>query len=635
MNTIIALTGSCVWQEIILMNKQFARYPGLVLLMILMVSFHGAAQTQFLAKAPPEQRLPQLWQYCSEHLISDWDSTASHRFLNAAIATADSLGDNKLKAYAQYFLKCYRVLFSKRYEQYFREGDYKPVVALLSRTKTWAEKNRYRDIAAACEHVTGGVYFRAARYGAAFEHLLLARKAFEAIGYERVPNASGYLFDLGLCYYHFEEQDKALAAFLEATRHPFYVSRIQLNTLNTIGMIYGLNKEWDRAADFYRKTIAQAAAYHDTVWVAIGAGNLGQVFLRKQQPDDALKYLRQSYNITRIVANGAPEDAAYSAIGLALAFTRRKQPDSARYYLQKGRELALAHIPGSTERLDYRVRLLDATIKFNRSIGNYVTAFQLSDTMSVVKDSLRRILDNRIVDRAVEKSEAERYQTELNLLTSQENLSRLRFYVLLATLLGVVTIGTLLFSRFQVRKKRQFELAEKEKAFLALEKKLVEEQLHHAEELLNANLKTLKDKAQLIDSLTTELQYLKESDQQVMATSMATRIEQLVSATILTEEDWRKFRTLFDQTYPGFSFRLREKFPDLSPAETRLLILTKLKLSNYEMAQMLGVSVDAIRKASYRIRKRFELAKEEGLDILIQHVHTPDEDTGSSMKKAD
>ncbi len=115
------------------------------------------------------------------------------------------------------------------------------------------------------------------------------------------------------------------------------------------------------------------------------------------------------------------------------------------------------------------------------------------------------------------------------------------------------------------------------------------------------------------------MQFLKENNQQANLSPIATRIEKLVSSTILTEEDWRRFRLLFDHTYPGFVFQLKDKLPDLSPAETRLLILTKLKLSHREMAQTLGISVDAIRKAHYRIRKKFNL-EEATLDVLLHNV---------------
>ncbi|MEJ7684517.1 MAG: hypothetical protein WKG06_43050 [Segetibacter sp.] len=65
---------------------------------------------------------------------------------------------------------------------------------------------------------------------------------------------------------------------------------------------------------------------------------------------------------------------------------------------------------------------------------------------------------------------------------------------------------------------------------------------------------------------------------------------------------------------------MREKFPDLSPAELRLLILTKLNLSAREMANMLGISIDAIRKSRYRLRKKLNLEEESNLEELIQQV---------------
>ena len=335
----------------------------LVVILVLLAPLNGTGQTRFLTQASPEQRVPRLWQYCSDHLISDWDSTASHQFLRAVATTADSLGDEKLKSYAQYFQKCYRLLFSERYEQYFPAGDYRSIVALLARTKAWAQENNYPDIAAACEHVTGRVYFLAARYGQAFEHLLQAQKAFQEIGYEQVPNASGYLFELGLCYYQFEELDKALASFLAATRYPFYIPRLEINTLNTIGLIYARRKDWGKAKVYYRKTIAQAAAYHDKVWVGIGMGNLGQAWLAQEHHDSALFYLRRSYTITSNIANRAPEDAAYSSLAMATAFARQQQPDSAWYYLRAGQQLARNYIRDSTGSLEYRWRLLAVLIE--------------------------------------------------------------------------------------------------------------------------------------------------------------------------------------------------------------------------------------------------------------------------------
>jgi DNA-directed RNA polymerase specialized sigma24 family protein len=169
-----------------------------------------------------------------------------------------------------------------------------------------------------------------------------------------------------------------------------------------------------------------------------------------------------------------------------------------------------------------------------------------------------------------------------------------------------MVVAGLLFHRFRLQKARQIEVAEKERL--------------HAEELLTAYLTALKEKTALVESLAAELQQQPAANQSPENSQVAIKIGNLINSTILTDEAWQHFRGLFEQAYPGFVFRLKERFPDLSPAETRLLILTKLNLSTREMAHTLGISIDAIRKARYRLRKKFNLEEEAALDVLIQNI---------------
>ena len=365
-----------------LLMKCFTKILAAVL--FLLVSSGTAAQTRFLAQAPPEQRLPLLWQYCSNNLISDQDSAVTHRFLAAVAHTADSLGDERLKSYAQYFRICYRVLFSSQYEQYFPQGDYRQVVRVFARAQNWAQQNGYSDIAAACEHYIGKVYFQAAQYGLAFEHLLKANAAFRKIGYENVPAISIYLHNLGLDYYWFEEYDKALEAFLAASRYPFFIARPELNTLNSIGLIYARQQNWDKAVAYYRKTIARAKEYNDVVWIGIASGNLGNVFLAKEQNDSALFYHIKNYNINAY--SHAPEDAAKSALAVATVFIRQQQPDTAWYYIRAGQALARKSISDPAERLEYRRRLLEAILGWHKLKENYKTALLFSDSLAADKE---------------------------------------------------------------------------------------------------------------------------------------------------------------------------------------------------------------------------------------------------------
>ncbi|MEJ7678709.1 MAG: helix-turn-helix transcriptional regulator [Segetibacter sp.] len=121
--------------------------------------------------------------------------------------------------------------------------------------------------------------------------------------------------------------------------------------------------------------------------------------------------------------------------------------------------------------------------------------------------------------------------------------------------------------------------------------------------------------------MDVEMQRLKETASHAPdLQGIAANREKLVSTTILTENDWQHFRNLFEQVHPGFLYRLREKFTDLSPAEIRLLMLIKLALSSREMANMLGISIESVRKSRYRVRKKLKLEEESNLEVLIQQI---------------
>ena len=97
-------------------------------------------------------------------------------------------------------------------------------------------------------------------------------------------------------------------------------------------------------------------------------------------------------------------------------------------------------------------------------------------------------------------------------------------------------------------------------------------------------------------------------------------IFQLQQSTILTEEDWQNFKILFEQVHSGFLTQLKEKYPQLSPAEIRFLSLAKLNFSRKEMSSALGVSTQSIHTNWYRIRKKLDLSEAYTVDKLIEAI---------------
>jgi DNA-binding CsgD family transcriptional regulator len=129
----------------------------------------------------------------------------------------------------------------------------------------------------------------------------------------------------------------------------------------------------------------------------------------------------------------------------------------------------------------------------------------------------------------------------------------------------------------------------------------------------------MRQKNSLIDQFKNEIDILKQNTPLAVIKEREETLQKLNSSTILTEEDWKKFKKMFDDVYKGFFNRLNIKFPQLTVSEVRLMALIKLEHTNNEMASMLGISAESVRIARFRLRKKlaiqsnadlFEFAKE-------------------------
>ena len=226
----------------------------------------------------------------------------------------------------------------------------------------------------------------------------------------------------------------------------------------------------------------------------------------------------------------------------------------------------------------------------SKAKGDYKNAQIYADSLEFYKDSLAVINDKKAFNQAVLRVEMEKHLNEVNQL---ENKRRRQILLRNSLLIGLVllTIIALLWVNRQSLKHNK-------------EKEIARQRLQLAEQELAGYTSKLQERTELLEQLRNELS--KESD----TAERTGNINRLLSTTILTEDDWKKFRELFEKVYPGFFIRLKERMPDLSPTETRLFALTKLQLPPKDMAAMLGVSYDAIKKARQRLRKKINLPED-------------------------
>jgi len=86
------------------------------------------------------------------------------------------------------------------------------------------------------------------------------------------------------------------------------------------------------------------------------------------------------------------------------------------------------------------------------------------------------------------------------------------------------------------------------------------------------------------------------------------------------ESDWDIFKNQFEIIHSGFFNRLEKRHADLTANEKRFCAYIRISMSSNDIAKLLNISMEGIKKSRYRLRKKFGLSTPENLDDYIAGI---------------
>jgi DNA-binding CsgD family transcriptional regulator len=101
-------------------------------------------------------------------------------------------------------------------------------------------------------------------------------------------------------------------------------------------------------------------------------------------------------------------------------------------------------------------------------------------------------------------------------------------------------------------------------------------------------------------------------------------LEELSKLKILTNDDWDKFQMNYNKIFPGIIKSVLTASPELTEAELRMFLLIKLGISIREVATVLGISQESVRKTRYRMRKKLNIGEYDDLDEFVKNFRPPE-----------
>ena len=84
------------------------------------------------------------------------------------------------------------------------------------------------------------------------------------------------------------------------------------------------------------------------------------------------------------------------------------------------------------------------------------------------------------------------------------------------------------------------------------------------------------------------------------------------------KDEWALFRLQFEKVHPAFFQKLKQHCPDLTEGELRLCAYLSLGMESKQIAQMLSLQPDSIKKSRYRLRQKLRLETKDSIEDFLR-----------------
>jgi len=228
------------------------------------------------------------------------------------------------------------------------------------------------------------------------------------------------------------------------------------------------------------------------------------------------------------------------------------------------------------------------------------------------EETSRQISDMQAkYDSQQKEREIEVQQQKITILEQRAEIQNLIRMRLIISIVVVICAFLLVFYVFWLRVKRN-----------KLRQQLENEKLLHELDLKKRELTTrtlhIIQKNELLENLQNKIS---EIDKKGNAKGgVYKEITRIIRNNKTIEKDWENFRSVFEQVHPTFFTKLRSKYDKISSNELRMAAMMKMNLNTKEMASILNITPGSVKKARYRMRKKFDLAAEASVEEYLMRI---------------
>ncbi|MFN8343738.1 MAG: tetratricopeptide repeat protein [Spirosomataceae bacterium] len=551
----------------LLQNKNIYYRPFGLFIGCFLFAFIGYGQVDKLFFLSPDERVYQLWKTVYTKQREDRQLMS---YLDSVKTGSEKHRDRRLYWYAD---------FHRFFKKTIKET---PPPTWYEQAETYAARCTVPVVKASCWFSFGDALFQRRDFDAAFKLLLRAENEFERIGYEHIPEASHYLYRSMEHYYFFEQYPKAIQYGLLAEQLTQLTPDQVIQGLNTLGMAYQRQKEYTKAKDTFLKVMSLAEEHRQPVSLGVASGNFGNTLRLEGSNREALPFLYTAYELNDAAS---PETTALTCLHLAKALLALDSVGRAKTYIERSLQLS----SGKRESM-YLADYYETQTLYFKKTDSYTKVAAYEDSMIAQKERLRGLLTSKTLEAYRSELNAEKYFNSINAEKTERSNRRWLSGIIFTALLLMVLAGIHLYS--QHRENQQ------------MAQQLEQEHRKNAIAQLQQYMAALRERNERLEKAAKELKVsnLPSDNPPVLTAAMYTLLRNMM----ITDKEWQELRRLYETAYPERLAEWKTSSTALNDMDLRLLMLRGLEVPPKEIALMLGMTVETIRRSRIRLRQKME-----------------------------
>ncbi len=491
------------------------------------------------------------------------------------------------------------IVLSSLGNTYELEGNYDMAIEIMEESNLIFKEINLYNYAITLGNI-GNIYIKKGHYRLALEKSLDALKILDTV-YNKPWRKADVQRQVGNIEFFQSNYDNSIRYFSEALKiyeeqnDKLYIANIS----NDIGNTLYQKNEYERALDYFEKSLNLARENEFSNIEGNALSNLGKVHAKKEDFKKALDHLKAGLSIHK--KNNFVANILETQNEIASTYLDMGRPFDALLFLNQTLRYSdsVGFINESINALKYRAIVFEQTGRLIESIADIKQYQALNDTLFKTTKS-KQIEELRTIYETEKKEQQIALQEkEITVLEQEVSISNLqRLLMGIGLLLSVIG-----FYALRQKMKRNKLEHEKVDAELAFKKK---ELTTHALNLARKN--------ETLENLKAKAQELKEKEG---AASGYSQLIRTINFDLQDDNNWENFARYFEDVHKDFNSNVKSKYPEVTSNELRLLALLKMNLSSKEIANILNISPEGIKKARYRLRKKLHITTEDSLQDLV------------------